>query len=131
MNITSPISLGELVDKITILEIKKERIQDENKLKNVIVELNALRKVLSKCLSNKEYNNLLKLLEELKQINLKLWVIEDEIRDWERKKEFGSEFIKLARSVYFTNDERANIKKNINVLFGSTLVEEKSYNDYK
>jgi hypothetical protein len=131
MNITSPISLGELVDKITILEIKKERIQDENKLKNVIVELNALRKVLSKCLSNKEYNNLLKLLEELKQINLKLWVIEDEIRDWERKKEFGSEFIKLARSVYFTNDERANIKKNINILFGSTLVEEKSYNDYK
>jgi hypothetical protein len=74
---------------------------------------------------------LLKLLEELKQINLKLWVIEDEIRDWERKKEFGSEFIKLARSVYFTNDERANIKKNINILFGSTLVEEKSYNDYK
>jgi len=131
MNITSPISLGELVDKITILEIKKERIQDENKLKNVIVELNALRKVLSECLSNKEYDNLLKLLEELKQINLKLWVIEDEIRDWERKKEFGSEFIKLARSVYFTNDERANIKKNINILFGSTLVEEKSYNDYK
>ena len=131
MNITSPISLGELVDKITILEIKKERIQDENKLKNVIVELNALRKVLSKCLSNKEYNNLLKLLEELKQINLKLWVIEDEIRDWERKKEFGSEFIQLARSVYFTNDERANIKKNINILFESTLVEEKSYNDYK
>ena len=131
MNITSPISLGELVDKITILEIKKERIQDENKLKNVIVELNALRKVLSKCLSNKEYDKLLKLLEELKQINLKLWIIEDEIRDWERKKEFGSEFIQLARSVYFTNDERANIKKNINILFGSTLVEEKSYNDYK
>ena len=131
MNITSPISLGELVDKITILEIKKERIQDENKLKNVIVELNALRKVLSKCLSNKEYDKLLKLLEELKQINLKLWIIEDEIRDWERKKEFGSEFIKLARSVYFTNDERANIKKNINILFRSTLVEEKSYNDYK
>lgn len=121
------ISIGELVDKVTILNIKLERIKDEEKLKNVQKEYDVLSKSLSETIINentKEY-------KELKIINETLWEIEDNIRVKEQRGEFDDEFIKLARSVYFENDVRAEIKKRINVLTGSDLHEEKEYVDYK
>lgn len=121
------ISIGELVDKVTILNIKLERIKDEEKLKNVQKEYDVLSKSLSETIINentKEY-------KELKIINETLWEIEDNIRVKEQRQEFDDEFIKLARSVYFENDVRAEIKKRINVLTGSDLHEEKEYVDYK
>ena len=121
------ISIGELVDKVTILKIKLERIKDKNKLKNVQKEYDVLTKSLSETIINestKEYS-------ELKKINETLWEIEDEIRIKEQRQEFDEQFIKLARSVYFENDVRADIKKRINILTGSDLHEEKEYVDYK
>ncbi len=127
MLVNTPISLGELVDKISILIVKQKNIKEENKLNQVNKELNFLQDVLLKHITKDEIDNYLK---ELIDINSKLWVIEDEIRNCERKKQFDQIFIKLARSVYFTNDKRANIKLNINEKFGSELIEVKSYEKY-
>ncbi len=121
-----PTSLGELIDKITILEIKAERISDPGKRKNVFVELGALRELTP--LANSA--DISPLRAKLKEVNEKLWVVEDSIRECERVKDFGEKFIELARAVYVTNDERAKLKKEINLLMGSALVEEKSYTDY-
>ena len=123
-----PISWGELFDRITILEIKLKNIQDKNALKNIKIEYDELFKIYD--------NNFLEdasaklFLTELKNINKKLWNIEDNIRDKERHKSFDKKFIELARSVYITNDERSRIKRNINETFGSQVIEEKSYSDY-
>ena len=127
-NVSVPISPGELIDKITILEIKKEFIKDTEKLVNINLEYKLLENVFTLEIAHNDKINLLR--KELKEVNLKLWKIEDEIRDLERNKIFNKEFIKLARSVYFTNDERSEIKKNINLVLGSSLLEEKSYSDY-
>ena len=127
MLINTPISLGELVDKISILMIKKKNISDSIKLQNVNKELEFLQKTLKKYISEDKINEyLLKLVN----INSKLWDIEDDIRECERKKLFDQTFIDLARSVYFTNDERAKVKNDINKTFGSELVEVKSYEEY-
>ena len=123
--INAPISIGELVDKITILEIKKNKLQN-SKLENVLKELSFLRKLIAKHQIEITDN----LFTQLKEINLKLWNIEDQIRIKEKNKEFDNIFIELARSVYFTNDKRSEIKKRINRLFNSEITEEKSYEEY-
>ena len=127
MLINTPISLGELVDKISILMIKKKNISDSIKLQHVNKELEFLQKTLKKYISEDEINEF---LLKLVNINSKLWEIEDDIRECERKKSFDQTFIDLARSVYFTNDERAKVKNDINKTFGSELVEVKSYEEY-
>ena len=127
MLINTPISLGELVDKISILIIKQKNITDETKLDHVKKELDFLQKTLMNYVQKEEINNF---LENLININSKLWNIEDDIRECERKKLFDKTFIDLARSVYFTNDERAKVKNDINKTFGSELVEVKSYEEY-
>ena len=127
MLINTPISLGELVDKISILMIKQTNINDQSKLIHVNKELNFLEKTLYKQINKDEIKNY---LDELTTINSKLWVIEDDIRDCERRKEFNQKFIDLARSVYFTNDKRSEVKSEINKIFGSDLVEVKSYEEY-
>ena len=123
--INAPISIGELVDKITILEIKKNKLQN-SKLENVLKELSFLRKLMEK--HQIEITD--DLFTQLKEINLTLWNIEDQIRIKEKNKEFDNIFIELARSVYFTNDKRSEIKKRINRLSNSEITEEKSYADY-
>ena len=123
-----PVSWGELFDKITILQIKLENLTSKSALENVDREHKQLYTIFLKNVS--EETGATKLLEELKQINQKLWDIEDNIRDKERAKSFDDEFLQLARGVYFTNDERSRIKRNKNDAFGSELVEEKSYSDY-
>ena len=123
--INAPISIGELVDKITILEIKKNKLQN-SKLENVLKELSFLRKLMEK--HQIEITD--DLYTQLKEINLTLWNIEDQIRIKEKNKEFDNIFIELARSVYFTNDKRSEIKKRINRLSNSEITEEKSYADY-
>ena len=127
MLINTPISLVELVDKISILMIKKKNISDSIKLQHVNKELEFLQKTLKKYISEDKINEF---LLALVNINSKLWDIEDDIRECERKKLFDQTFIDLARSVYFTNDERAKVKNNINKAFGSELVEVKSYEEY-
>ena len=127
MLINTPISLGELIDKISILIIKQKNIADETKLDHVKKELDFLQKTLMNYVQQEEINNY---LENLININSKLWNIEDDIRECERKKLFDQTFIDLARSVYFTNDERAKVKNDINKTFGSELVEVKSYEEY-
>lgn len=123
-----PVSLGELIDKITILEIKSERMTDEKKLANVRKELALLRSVTeAQKLSGPDFD---RVYAALKSTNEALWVIEDDIRDCERAKDFGPKFIELARAVYFTNDERAAAKRKVNDLLGSALIEEKSYAPY-
>ena len=126
--INTPISPGELVDKITILEIKKEFIVDSNKLKNINYEYNLLMEIYNDDVSKTDGVDVLKI--KLKNINLSLWKIEDDIRDCERDKIFDNTFVELARSVYFTNDKRSKVKLEINLLLNSSLVEEKSYKDY-
>lgn len=121
------VSPGELVDKITILEIKSERIGDPAKLKNVAHELAELDKVAAALPDSAE---LTRLREALKEVNEALWGIEDEIRLCERGQDFGPRFVELARSVYRRNDRRAQLKRRINDLLGSAIVEEKSYEDY-
>ena len=123
--INAPISIGELVDKITILEIKKNKLQN-SKLENVLKELSFLRKLMEK--HQIEITD--DLFTQLKEINLTLWNIEDKIRIKEKNKEFDNIFIELARSVYFKNDKRAEIKKRINQLSNSEITEEKSYAEY-
>ncbi len=127
MLINTPISLGELVDKISILMIKKKNISDSIKIDHVTKELEFLQKTLKKYISEDEINDF---LQKLVNINSKLWDIEDDIRECERNKLFDQTFIDLARSVYFTNDERAKVKNDINKTFGSELVEVKSYEEY-
>ena len=123
--INAPISIGELVDKITILEIKKNKLQ-QSKLKNVLKELSFLRKLMEK----HKIEITEDLFTQLQEINLTLWNIEDQIRIKEKNKEFDNAFIKLARSVYFNNDKRAEIKKSINLLSNSEITEEKLYSEY-
>ena len=127
MLINTPISLGELVDKISILLIKQKNINDKSKILHVNKELDYLKSTLEKKSKKEEINNY---LEQLVKINSELWKIEDDIRECERKKIFDQTFIELARSVYFTNDKRANVKSDINIKFGSELVEVKSYEKY-
>ena len=127
MLINTPISLGELVDKISILIIKKKNISDSIKLEHVTKELEFLQKTLKGYISEDKIN---KFIQDLININSKLWKIEDDIRECERKKIFDQTFTDLARSVYFTNDERAKVKNDINKTFGSELVEVKSYEEY-
>lgn len=131
MLIEAPISLGELIDKITILEIKSDKITDEGKLKNVRHELKVLTDKIEILLDAEGKARLAPLQKILKSINEQLWVIEDDIRDCEFARDFGPRFIELARAVYVTNDKRAQAKKDINLAFGSELVEEKSYKDYQ
>tara|TARA_A100001011_G_scaffold399581_1_gene508948 strand:+ start:246 stop:629 length:384 start_codon:yes stop_codon:yes gene_type:complete len=127
MLINTPVSLGELVDKISILIVKQKNITDQEKINQVKKELDFLQETLIKHVKNSEIESY---LNSLIEINSKLWVIEDDIRDCERKKQFDQKFIELARSVYFTNDKRANLKLDINTKFGSELVEVKSYGKY-
>ena len=121
------ISNGELLDKFSILEIKMGNIADPAKLTNIEKEYKELTSDCTDLLRNSTISSL---YAELKSINQKLWVVEDDIRECERRKDFGQEFISLAREVYFTNDERARVKKEINIASGSSLVEEKSYQAY-
>lgn len=125
--ITAEISYGELVDKITILTIKSERINTRSKLNNVHTELATLQKVYDEYIGNRI--DVQQLRELLKKINEMLWDIEDAIRIKERNKEFDNEFIALARSVYITNDKRCSIKKQIDILLESHITEEKSYEE--
>ena len=120
-----PTSGGELLDKITILQIKQERIADAAKRANVTTELEALAAIAVAAMRQAAA-----LLAELKQVNEALWEIEDQIRDKEREGEFDARFIELARAVYVTNDQRAAVKRQINQALGSALVEEKSYKPY-
>jgi len=124
-----PVSYGEVLDKITILEIKSERIADEAKLKNIHRELDELNRTWAE--SGLDHPELPRLKNSLKAVNEALWEIEDAIRVKESRREFDEEFIRLARSVYVENDQRAAVKKDINVLLGSDLVEEKSYKNYR
>lgn len=123
-----PVSPGELLDKLTILEIKSNRITDPDKRANVDREYTELVKVA--CDHIAETDELLALRSELKAVNERLWDIEDDIRECERRQDFGQKFIGLARAVYVTNDRRAALKKAINTTLGSRLSEEKSYQAY-
>lgn len=127
-HILVPTSPGELIDKLTILRLKEERITDEAKVANVRVEKEALMQTANDSIPAS--GDLDDLWEALYKINADLWVIEDDIRDCEKAQDFGAEFIRLARAVYVTNDQRADVKKQINLLLGSALVEEKSYADH-
>ena len=126
--ISVPVSYGELIDKITILEIKSERIKSAAKLANVRVELDLLNGTWQA--DGAARNDIAAERDALRRVNEALWDIEDRIRVKEKAKAFDAEFIELARSVYIRNDERAQIKRAINEKLGSTLVEEKSYEDY-
>ena len=121
------VSIGEIVDKLTILDIKMSRIFSPEKLKNIVKEFSYLKDVVELELKiSTESNDYLQLLN----VNKELWDIEDKIRDKERNNSFDNEFIELARLVYITNDKRADLKKEINLKYGSTFVEEKSYSSY-
>jgi hypothetical protein len=124
------VSNGELLDKLTILELKMSNISDDKKLINVRKEFNEL-KPLAKLLFEKFKDELLSKYKELALINSQLWKIEDDIRECEKNKNFGEKFVELARAVYFTNDKRSDVKKQINILTGSGFIEEKSYEDYE
>ena len=127
-NLKIPISLGELIDKITILRIKSNKINSNEAQKNIRLELEKLEHILNTKMS---INTKLKNFEiKLSKINQTLWDIEDQLREKEREKKFDKKFISLARMVYYKNDERAKIKRMINKSFGSELIEEKSYTQY-
>ena len=123
-----PVSWGELFDKITILQIKIENLQEKNALNNVKTEHDQLNTIYNNNFLIDEIARVL--FNDLKEINQKLWDIEDKIREKEKSKKFDKEFIELARNVYFTNDERSRIKRNINETLGSKIIEEKSYSKY-
>ena len=127
MLINTPISLGELLDKISILIIKEKNIVDNQKQYHIKNELDILNKTLDNTISRSQVEEY---IEKLIEINSKLWIIEDDIRDCERKKQFNQKFVNLARSIYITNDKRSEIKLEINKKFGSTIVEVKSYEEY-
>ncbi len=124
-----PVSPGELLDKITILRIKSRRMTDPKKLSNVRLELDALEHIWSS--SPYAGIDVESDVHALLAVNQRLWSIEDDIRDKERAQDFGAEFIRLARAVYMENDERAAIKRRLNLKLGSALVEEKSYREYR
>ena len=130
MELLVPASVGELIDKITILEIKSENIEDPAKLSNVKNELSSLMAVVTDLQLGYPVGSLASLGRELSMVNRQLWSIEDDIRDCERRSCFDQTFVDLARSVYRRNDERARLKKMINLQTGSVLVEEKSYASY-
>lgn len=119
------VSNGEIIDKLTIIKIKLERIKDEGKVSNLKKEYRELKEASDNILSESD-----PLYKALYEINLTLWDIEDKIRDLERRKDFGEEFIETARSVYISNDKRSEIKRQINIKTSSDLIEEKSYEDY-
>lgn len=123
-----PVSFGEVLDKITILEIKSERIKDDAKVRNVRLELDELTTTWNEAVPDQ--SAIADLRDQLKSVNEQLWEIEDDIRDQEAAQDFGDRFIELARAVYVTNDKRAAIKKDVNLALGSRFVEEKSYQDY-
>jgi lipid II:glycine glycyltransferase (peptidoglycan interpeptide bridge formation enzyme) len=126
------VSNGEIIDKYTILEIKLSEIKDAEKLVNIQNEYNSLTPdIESIYVACKDRTQLKKLQKNLLEVNKKLWKIEDDIRECERANDFGQTFIDLARAVYYVNDGRSDVKKQINVLTGSALVEEKSYEEYK
>lgn len=127
MKIKIPVSAGELVDKITILKIKKKNVIDQSKKVNIDRELDFLTDIYNEINSEKKLDSF---LNKLLEVNQKLWEIEDEIRVLERKKQFDEDFILLARSVYIENDKRFEIKNEINNFFGSAIKEEKLYEDY-
>ena len=127
-SISVEVAPGELIDKITILEIKLERIEDADKLANVKLDWETLSAARDAAIEPTE--DLERLSAELKQANERLWQIEDDIRERERNEDFGDAFVELARSVYKTNDSRARLKREINELLGSRLIEEKSYASY-
>ena len=127
-NLQVPVSPGEVLDKITILEIKSERITDPEKVANVRAELALLQETWA---SNIRDSKIIRDLHaKLKEINEALWEIEDDIRDKERAREFDDRFIELARAVYVTIDRRSQVKKELNLHLGSEIIEEKSYQDY-
>jgi hypothetical protein len=126
--VEAPIAIGELIDKISILEIKQERLKDEAKLANVRLELSLLEQRRDTALPASE--QLTRLAAQLKDVNTRIWELEDVIRECERQRDFGDTFIKTARAIYHTNDERAATKREINLAFGSKIVEEKSYAAY-
>ncbi len=119
------VSNGEIVDKLTIIEIKLEHIKDEKKLANLKTEYEVLDEAVKNIIAKDHA-----LYKELLNINQQLWDIEDRIRELEKAKDFGDEFVEVARAVYFTNDRRSDVKRQINELTGSKLIEEKSYEDY-
>lgn len=127
-NIQVPVSPGEVLDKITILEIKSERMKDPKKLANVRIELKLLQNSWAAAVADDDV--IRDLHKQLREVNEALWEIEDNIRDKERQEAFDQEFTNLARAVYITNDHRSRIKKNLNLHLGSQIVEEKSYQDY-
>ena len=128
MKINIPASIGELFDKITILEIKKSKIKDENKLIFINKELNLLKKVVkSKKINTRSLSSLIK---KLKNVNLKLWNVEDKLRKFEKNKQFKKDFINYARKVYYTNDKRSILKNEINLKTNSIISEVKSYEKY-
>lgn len=128
MNVNVEISIGEFFDKITILEIKQEKINNVEKLVNINKELDSLNRLLAQQSFSRE--DAVEEISALRQVNEQLWVIEDDIREREARKLFDECFIKLARSVYITNDKRSDIKRAINLKLGSDFVEEKSYEEY-
>lgn len=133
--VTTPVSVGELVDKITILGIKQQEIKDDGKLANVNREFSLLQtlfmdEIIKKIPAHKE-PQLMGLAVKLRNVNKVIWDIEDGIRECERNRDFGPKFVEFARGVYHNNDERARLKREINDLVGSQIVEEKSYTDYK
>ena len=129
MNVNTEISIGEFFDKITILEIKKDRIGDSEKLANINNELDSLNGLLEKLPFSR--SDVEAEVAALRGVNEELWVIEDDIREKESQKQFDERFIELARAVYFTNDRRSDIKRSINLKLGSDFIEEKSYEDYQ
>ena len=128
MNVNTEISIGEFFDKITILEIKRARISNSDKLVNINKELDGLNRILAGLPFSRD--KVKKEVDELREVNEKLWVIEDDIREKEAKKTFDQQFIELARAVYITNDRRSEVKREINLKLGSDFIEEKSYEKY-
>ena len=128
--ILAEISAGELLDKLTILEIKLYRIDNLEKKKVINKEIKTLKEVSEKCIDWNKNIDVASLYSQLRTVNEKLWVIEDKIRIHEKKKNFDKEFVELARSVYISNDERSNIKSKINTLLNSNIKEIKEYTDY-
>jgi hypothetical protein len=121
-----PISIGELIDKVTVLELKVQHIQDASKRTNVLAEHAALNAIMAPILADAP-EDMGALVDRLREVNATLWQVEDEIRNCERTADFGPRFVALARSVYVTNDQRAALKRALSVGLGSTLIEEKSY----
>lgn len=121
------VSIGELLDKLTILAIKRERISDHQKLEHIEKEFSILQERSAEYLKNEEVSAI---FEELKKVNSDLWIIEDDLRDMESQKRFDSEFVEKARAVYFTNDKRFELKNEINSLAGSAIREQKGYKKY-